>query len=154
MNIPLHAVEGIALGSFILFLSISFMIALIGYHPLRNRAVFMMISGAFLFMVMLIFEIDIPWLIIISHNLMQIGFIIGLSGRFLTRYEMLINVLITYGIVQIIGYSFSLEPLQSVVVNAETTTYNVFGPSQLIPMIVATLTYLYYKKIKNINIFE
>lgn len=142
--------EGVILGT--IFLIVYALIVFLFLENSRTKRVakWMFLVGLGLFWLGTI--IDYTSLVIIGHNLTLLSLIVGIYGNYLQRNELLIVFISSYVSLQMVGYIFSIESLQTVIITESSRSFIPVGPAMILSCIVVLTYYFFLNKVKKIDV--
>ena len=142
--------EGVMLGT--IFLIVYALIVFLFLENSRTKRVakWMFLVGLGLFWLGTI--IDYTSLVIIGHNLSLLSLVVGIYGNYLQRNELLIVFISSYVSLQMVGYFFSIECLQTVIITESLRLFIPVGPAMILSLLVVLTYYFLLKKVKKIDV--
>lgn len=96
--------------------------------------------------------IDYASLVIIGHNLSLLSLVVGIYGNYLQRNELLFVFMFSYVCFQMVGYFFSIECLQTVIITESSRLFIPVGPTMILSLLVVLTYYFFLKKVKKIDV--
>lgn len=96
--------------------------------------------------------IDYASLVIIGHNLSLLSLVVGVYGNYLQRNELLFVFMFSNVCLQMVGYFFSIESLQTVIITESSRSFIPVGPAMILSFIVVLTYYFFLKKVKEIDV--